>query len=148
MHEVLDTQHKVERWLHRRRGEAPTHTARPQCLMPPRKSAKRKQAPVTDDDEDSDDSGVMDTSTRAYPGGVTAVTSPFITRLSRQQLERLLQESVNSGVAPTLAGIKNLLPLGLRSQEVKKLSVAGGDERQVTQRRSNQALAGPAISRP
>ena len=116
--------------------------------MPPRKSAKRKQAPVTDDDEDSDDSGVMDTSTRAYPGGVTAVTSPFITRLSRQQLERLLQESVNSGVAPTLAGIKALLPLSLRSQEVKKLSVAGGDERQVTQRRSNQALAGPAISRP
>ena len=132
MHEVLDTQHKVERWLHRRRGEAPTHTARPQCLMPPRKSAKRKQAPVTDDDEDSDESDdFMETSTRAYPGGVAAVTSPFIMRLSRQQLERLVQESVNSGVAPTLAGIKNLLPLGLRSQEVKKLSVAGGDERQV-----------------
>ena len=103
--------------------------------MPPRKSAKRKQAPVTDDDEDSDESDdFMETSTRAYPGGVAAVTSPFIMRLSRQQLERLVQESVNSGVAPTLAGIKNLLPLGLRSQEVKKLSVAGGDERQVTQR--------------
>ena len=49
----------------------------------------------------------------------------------RQQLERLVQDSVNSGVAPTLASIKALLPLSLRSTEVKKVSVARGDERQV-----------------
>ena len=76
--------------------------------MPPKKSAK--QAPS---------------------GTVAAATSPFITRLTRQQLERLVQESVNSGVAPTLAAIKALLPVSLRSTEVKKVSVAGGDERQV-----------------
>ena len=76
--------------------------------MPPKKSAK--QAPS---------------------GTVAAATSPFITRLTRQQLERLVQDSVNSGVAPTLASIKALLPLSLRSTEVKKVSVARGDERQV-----------------
>ena len=76
--------------------------------MPPKKSAK--QAPS---------------------GTAAAATSPFITRLTRQQLERLVQDSVNSGVAPTLASIKALLPLSLRSTEVKKVSVAGGDERQV-----------------
>ena len=42
-----------------------------------------------------------------------------------------MQDSVNSGVAPTLAAIKALLPVSLRSTEVKKVSVAGGDERQV-----------------
>ena len=48
--------------------------------MPPKKSAK--QAPS---------------------GTAACATSPFITRLTRQQLERLVQDSVNSGVAPTLA---------------------------------------------
>ena len=47
------------------------------------------------------------------------------------RLERLVQDSVSSGVAPTLASIKALLPLSLRSTEVKKVSVARGDERQV-----------------
>jgi molecular chaperone DnaK (HSP70) len=77
--------------------------------MPPKKSAK--QAPIGT--------------------AAAATTSPFITRLTRQQLERLVQDSVNSGVAPTLASIKALLPLSLRSTEVKKVSVARGDERQV-----------------
>ena len=100
--------------------------------MPPRKSAKAPSGTTTD----SDDDVLM---VESAVGGVSA-TSPFITRLSRQQLERLLQESVNSGVAPTLAGIKDLLPLSLRTQEVKKVSVAGGDERQVEpSARSNQA---------
>ena len=76
--------------------------------MPPKKSAK--QAPS---------------------GTAACATSPFITRLTRQQLERLVQDSVNSGGAPTLASIKALLPLSLRSTEVKKVSVARGDERQV-----------------
>lgn len=100
--------------------------------MPARKSAKRAASGTTTDSDD-------DEMIQSAVGGVAA-TSPFITRLSRQQLERLLQESVNSGVAPTLAGIKGLLPLSLRTQEVKKVSVAGGDERQVEpSARSNQA---------
>ena len=97
--------------------------------MRPRKSAKRAPSGTTTDSDD-------DVMIQSAVGGVAA-TSPFIARLTRQQLERLLQESVNSGVAPTLASIKKLLPLNLRTQEVKKVSVAGGDERQVNLAWSN-----------
>eukprot|EP00320_Phaeocystis_rex_P000387 CAMPEP_0119065704 /NCGR_PEP_ID=MMETSP1178-20130426/8452_1 /TAXON_ID=33656 /ORGANISM="unid sp, Strain CCMP2000" /LENGTH=521 /DNA_ID=CAMNT_0007047239 /DNA_START=70 /DNA_END=1635 /DNA_ORIENTATION=+ len=81
--------------------------------MPPKKSVKQATA-----------------ATQQLPS-VTA-TKTFIARLARQQLEQLLQESVTSGEAPTLAEIKDLLPLNLQTQEVKKVSVAGGNERQGT----------------
>ena len=95
--------------------------------MPTTKSSKH--APV---------SGTTAATLKPLSVAAATATTTFIARLTRQQLEQLVQESVTSGVAPTLAGIKHLLPMSLRTQEVKKVNVAGGDERQVNQRHTSR----------